>query len=272
MAATTISRRGTKAAAAERAAKERRQLFVVIGLAVLLVIVLVFELPKILGRGNSNAVPVSTVSTGAPTTGTLPPAAATPTAPGVTPSASAGDSRAYRRALRKPANDPFTGSVTPTPDAIGGGAAPAGLHDPFGSPSAPSRIVTASPTTTVTGPAIKGTIVIGKPGAGMVAEHGWIVILASIPTGSHLVRRQGEACGRRLARDPELVEESPASWWLLGRLFGAVHDLGRGQPECRRRARQGLRLGLHPAADRLQEEGLEAWPSSLTTRSTPRVP
>ena len=31
---------------------------------------------------------------------------------------------------------------------------------------------------------IPGTIVIGKPGAGRVAVKGWIVILASIPTGN----------------------------------------------------------------------------------------
>jgi hypothetical protein len=179
-ASTTISRRGAKAAAAERAAKERKQLYVVIGLAALLVVVLAFEVPKLLSRGGgSDAVPVSTVPSSTPTT---PPsvAAGSTTAPAA--GAAAPLTRAQRRALRQPANDPFTGTVTPAPDAIGSVKSPAGLHDPFGSPSAPGRIVASAPSTTVTAPAIKGTIVIGKPGSGTVAEHGWIVILASIPT------------------------------------------------------------------------------------------
>jgi hypothetical protein len=170
-ASTTVSRRGAKAAAAERKAKERRQLYLVIGLGVLLVIVLAVEvLPRLAGGSSASTA--------------TPPAPATPTVS--TPSTAAASANAHqnrelRRALRQPAKDPFNGAVTGAPSSLGSVPNPPGLHDPFASASAPeSAIAPAAPKPP--GPAIKGTIIIGNPGAGTVAEHGWIVILASIPT------------------------------------------------------------------------------------------
>lgn len=177
MAAATISRRGVKAAAAERAAKERRQKYIVIGLAVLLVIVLAFELPHLLSGGGSSPA-VSAPSATPATTPTVTPATGT--------AASAAQQALYRRALRQRPHDVFAGSVAPQPDTLGSVANPPGLHDPFASPSAPESN-TAPPPAKAPAPPILGTIVIGKPGAGSVAVHGWIVILASIPTahGKH---------------------------------------------------------------------------------------
>jgi hypothetical protein len=171
-ASTTIRRRGAQAAAADRAAKERRQLILVIGLGVVLLIVLAVEvLPRLTSGGGSSAPP---------------PAVTTPstTTPASTPSAtSAVQSRALRRALRQPASDPFSGTVQGAPNTIGTVPTPPGLHDPFVSSSAGASTPAAAPVVhPSTGPAISGTIVLGSPGAGTVAEHGWIVILASIPT------------------------------------------------------------------------------------------
>jgi len=177
-ASTTIRRRGAKAAAAERAAKERRQLYIVIGLGVVLLIVLaVMVLPRLTGGGSSTSATSTTASSVATT-----PAAVAPLTGAVAASAtSAQQKRELRRALREAKRDPFVGSVTPGPSTLGSIANPPGLHDPFASPSAPeSNTAPAAPT--VPGPPIKGTIIIGTPGSGSVAEHGWIVILASIPT------------------------------------------------------------------------------------------
>jgi len=169
MAATTIQRRNPKARAAEaRAAKERRQLYLVVGLGALLLIVLLFELPKVLKHSST---PPSTPAATTPTT-------AVPTAPAA---ATAADTAALRHALRQPARDPFAGRVPSSPTAIGSVPGPAGVRDPFSSPGSASSTPQA-PVQKAPVQAIKGTIVIGTPGGGAVAEHGWIVILASLPT------------------------------------------------------------------------------------------
>lgn len=171
---TTVRRRGAKAAAAQRAAKERRQLYVVVGLGVLLLILVVVEvLPRVTGGGSSSSA----------TSAVVPPAVTTPATPGSTAqsTSSVRQQRELRRALRQAPSDPFSGSVTPAPDTLGSVANPPGLHDPFASASSPEAADTpVAPA--IAGPAIKGTIVIGTKGPGTVAEHGWIVILASIPT------------------------------------------------------------------------------------------
>jgi hypothetical protein len=173
-ASPTIRRRGAQAAAAERAAKERRQLYMVIGLGVLLLIVLAVEvLPRLTSGGSTQ-----TATTPPPAVTT--PAVSTP-ASRTQSTGSVVERRALRRALRQPASDPFAGAVTGTPSTLGSVPNPPGLHDPFASTSSPEA-ATAPVATKPAGPAIKGTIVIGTPGAGTVAEHGWIVILASIPT------------------------------------------------------------------------------------------
>jgi hypothetical protein len=185
MAATsTVSRRGAKAAAAERAAKERRQLYIVIGLGVLLLLVLAYELPKLLG-GSSNKSSAPPATTTVPAT----PSVATATGSSAT---SAVQHAALRRAMRQSPRDVFSGSVATAPDTLGSVPNPPGLHDPFASGSSPEGAVApAAPKPPA--PAIKGTIVIGKPGAGTVAVHGWIVILASIPTA------RGEAAAKSFA-------------------------------------------------------------------------
>lgn len=171
-ATTTINRRGAKAAAAQRAAKERRQMIMIVGLLVVLIAILAFELPKILSRGGS--------SSSAPTTTTaLTPAVVA--GPTTSAASTAAQRRALRAALRQHPHDIFVGSVAPSADTLGSVPNPPGLHDPFASPSAPES-ATAPAAPPPPAPAIKGTIVIGKPGAGTVAVHGWIVILASIPT------------------------------------------------------------------------------------------
>lgn len=171
-ATTTVKRRGAKAAAAERAARERRQLYLVIGLVVVLAIVVVIEVLPRLGGGSSATTSSST---------TVPAVSPTAGAPATSTRSTRKTGRNLRRALRQPARDPFVGAITPAPDTLGSVPNPPGLRDPFSSPSAPASIAASLPK--VSGPAIRGTIVIGKPGAGRVAERGWIVILASIPTG-----------------------------------------------------------------------------------------
>ncbi len=170
MAATTFPRRNAKAnAAAERAAKERRQLYIVVGLGALLLIVLAVEvLPKVL-HGSSSAAPAPATTTPA-TTATVPAAGET-----------AADKAALRHVLRQPARDPFAGNVPTSPTVIGSVPGPAGVHDPFAKPGSASSTVQA-PVQQAPVQAIQGTIVIGTPGAGAVKEHGWIVILASLPT------------------------------------------------------------------------------------------
>ncbi len=169
MAATTFPRRNAKAnAAAARAAKERRQLYVVMALGALLLIMLAVEvLPKML-HGSST-----------------PPAAApapAPVAPAPTSTTQTTAGRAaLRRVLREPARDPFVGNVPSAPTALGSVPGPAGVHDPFSAPGA-SSAASQVPVKQAPVQAIKGTIVIGTPGGGAVAQHGWIVILASLPT------------------------------------------------------------------------------------------
>jgi hypothetical protein len=169
MAATTFPRRNAKAnAAAERAAKERRQLYMVVGLGALLLIVLAVEvLPKVL---HSSSAPPAAAP--APT-----PVVSTPTATAQTAAGKA----ALRHVLRQPARDPFVGRVPSVPTALGNVPGPAGVHDPFSEPGSASSTVSV-PVQQAPVQAIQGTIVIGTPGAGAVKQHGWIVILASLPT------------------------------------------------------------------------------------------
>jgi len=184
-AAASIPRRGRKAAAAERAAKERRERILVGGLLVVLVVVLAYELPKVMSSGGSSSPPAAATS--------APPAVAPATA-GTSPTGPVPDSAALRKALRQPPHDIFVGTVVPAPEVSASIPTPAGLHDPFSSSSSPGT--TTAPAKT-SAPAIKGTIVIGTPGGGTVAEHGWIVILASIPTGDGRAAAERAAAGAR---------------------------------------------------------------------------
>ena len=177
MAVSTVSRRRRSASRAQdAAAKQKRQKIALIVGAVLLVLLLVWRLPGTLKllKGSSSPRPVA-----APLTGTTPSPAAV--------ASSAATHRALAKLLRNAPRDPMAQATTsPLGNTLGTVPVPAGMHDPFvlagGHASAPP---VTTPTTTKTTSASAGLpkqIVIGKPGKGRVAEHGFIVILASIPT------------------------------------------------------------------------------------------
>jgi hypothetical protein len=144
--------------AAAVAARQRRQLIFVCSLVVLLIGLLAWEIPHLhLFGGHKSATLI-------------------PTVPTPTPAAPAQQKTLAK--LRKVApKDVFAASVS------GGGGStvrdvptPAGSVDPFARP-APTGSSAA-----VTSP-LPEQIVIGSPGANRTQSHGWIVILASIPTG-----------------------------------------------------------------------------------------
>ena len=159
----SAGKRQSSAFAAKAAAKARRQKIIAGVLMVALVGVLAYESPTLLKvvQGTKAAAP---------------PIQAAPLAPPAT-----SDAKKQLRALRAaPAVDPFSNSVQASTDPgyrdVG---IPPGSHDPFASGaeqtgSAPAVAVVPLPE----------KIVIGKPGGNRKARHGWIVILASIPTGN----------------------------------------------------------------------------------------
>ena len=176
MSATTLNRRRTKAFAEKQAAKERRQKYFVAAAVLVLVVVVAIELPGIMSHGGSSPV---TQTAAAPA-----PAVAAPVAP-------VRNAAALRAALRHPGHDPFTGTTRPGAGAntLGSVPNPPGLHDPFASHATPeASIASIAPAAPAAPPPVQvsqlpGKIVIGTPGGGRVAVKGWIVILASIPTG-----------------------------------------------------------------------------------------
>jgi hypothetical protein len=169
MTSTAARRTKAKAAAQQRAAKERRQRFMVAGLVGLLVLVLAFEVPKLMKAGGGS----STASSPVVTT----PVAVAPTVD------SAQHSKTLKAALKQPPHDVFTAQAAGTPTTLGSVATPPGLHDPFAAPkSSEAAVVPITPTAPPKTPQLPGKIVLGTPGVGKVAVTGWIVILASIPT------------------------------------------------------------------------------------------
>ena len=170
MTSTAARRTRAAAAAQQRAAKERRQRFMAIGLVALLVVVLAYEVPKLMKAGSS-----SSTSTAAPVVTT--PA---PVAPAL---AQVQQSKALKALLKQPPHDVFAAQSTGSPATLGSVATPPGLHDPFAAPrSSQAAVVAITPTAPPKTPQLPGKIVLGTPGAGKVAVAGWIVILASIPT------------------------------------------------------------------------------------------
>ena len=168
---TSTTARRTKVAAQQRAAKERRQVFLVGGLSLLLVGVLVLELPKVLKSSSSSS------SSAVPAVTTAPPAVPT--------TVQLGDSKALKAALKQPPRDVFTVQRSGSQTTLGSVATPPGLHDPFASPrTSEATVAPVTPTTPVKVPQLPGKIVLGTPGPGKVAVAGWIVILASIPTAA----------------------------------------------------------------------------------------
>jgi hypothetical protein len=149
MASAAAVRRRGSANNARIAAKQRRQKVLVVVLAAVLAVLLAYEVPHLLKRssGNSSAAV---------------PAAATPSTPKPV-SRHGGGSGA----------DPFAVKSLPDGDAH---AVAGGGPDPFNASSSSSAATSTA--------ALPSRIVIGTPGGHRVAKHGWIVILASIPTGN----------------------------------------------------------------------------------------
>jgi hypothetical protein len=166
LASAAATRRRTSANTARLAAKQRRQLIVVGVLAVLLVALLAYEIPHVLKRSNGSS-------------------SAAPAAPSVTTPTPASGHEAKRLSGSGNGADPFAAKSLPNGDA----RVAAGGPDPFTAPAASSSSAAAT-----TPAALPQQIVIGRPGGHRVAEHGWIVILASIPT------RSGRGSAVRFAR------------------------------------------------------------------------
>lgn len=166
---TSTTARRARVAAKQQAAKQKRQVYLVAGLCVVLVGLLLVELPKVLKSTSS------------------PPAAAPAVTP--VPAAAAAEaakpSAALRAALKQPPRDVFAQKTVGSPTTLGSVATPPGLHDPFAAPS--TSEATVAPVVQATAPKVPqlpGKIVLGTPGPGKVAVTGWIVILASIPTAA----------------------------------------------------------------------------------------
>jgi len=180
MSASTISRRRSNAQAEARAAKEKKQKIFLAAAGVLLVLLLIVELPKLMkSSGSSTSSTATTPST---------PAVDTPAATGAvvasakTPTEIKQDTAAIKRMS---AHDVFGRA-----DAVGAQPAfqniptPAGVRDPFegtGTASSTSALKKKVASASVSAP-LPAQIVIGKKTKNTVANKGWIVILASIPT------------------------------------------------------------------------------------------
>ena len=146
-----IGRRGS-ANNSRAAAKQRRQRILAAVLAAVLAVLLAYEVPHLLKRSS----------------GTSP--AAVPAAP------AASTPKHVSRHGGGNGADPFAAKSLSDGDAraVGGGG-----HDPFTKSSGSSSSSAAHATA-----ALPSRIVIGRPGGHRVAKRGWIVILASIPTGN----------------------------------------------------------------------------------------
>jgi hypothetical protein len=133
--------------AARAAAKQRRQLIFLIVLLAVLAALLALVLPRVMNRSEASS----------------------PKAVSAVQALPSAINRAARSGRAGAGADPFRGNPLPNQDAR---PVTAGGPDPFkGGPAiiVPPRL-------------IPGQIVIGRPGGHRVARHGWIVILASIPT------------------------------------------------------------------------------------------
>jgi hypothetical protein len=158
MASAAVAKRRGSARVAQAAAKQRRRTILLAGLAVVLVALLAYQLPHVLKRSDGNS------------------SSAASAVPSSSPPVARHDAKPLHGAGI--GADPFAVEALPNRDAR---AAAAGGPDPFTAPAPPasSRAVSAQAPRT-----LPNQIVIGRPGGHRVATHGWIVILASIPTGS----------------------------------------------------------------------------------------
>lgn len=203
MAATAAARR--RAASNTRiAAKARRQKVFVVVLAVILGIVLAYEVPKTLklSGGSTSAV----------------------TSPG-TPSTPSTAHHAKSVPGSGNGADPFVARALSNGD--GAPAGDGGRPDPF-TPPAASSTAAAAPSTTA---ALPKQIVIGTPGGNRVAKHGWIVILASIPTRNghgdavSFARSAGRNVGRLSILNSSHSRPLRGGYWVV--YAGPYGSLGR---------------------------------------------
>jgi hypothetical protein len=157
MAQAGVARRRASARNAAIAAKERRTKVIVIVLAVVLAAVLAFQLPKLLGHGES-------ASAAAPSSTATPAGSKWKKLPAILRGSGSGA-------------DPFAARAFTDRDSR---IAPGGGRDPFAARlSAAAAVSTRAASRT-----LPKRIVIGTPGAHKHLVHGWIVILASIPVGN----------------------------------------------------------------------------------------
>jgi hypothetical protein len=158
LASAAVAKRRASGSTTKIAAKQRRQKVFVVVLAVVFAALLVYQVPRTLKLvGKSGSPPATAVAV--PST-----------------AASAQASTHVAKQLRGSGNgaDPFAARGVSNTDSR---PAAADRPDPFTAP------VPATPAATAPTPAaLPQKIVIGRPGGNRVARHGFIVILASIPT------------------------------------------------------------------------------------------
>jgi hypothetical protein len=161
---SSVAQRRRSAYAAAAAAKQRRQKILVIVCFAIFLALMAYEVPHLLHRNSG--------TTAAPASVPVPTAVARP--------------KALPKDLRKRSGaDPFAAHSFSSADPKAGSALPG--RDPFLSAATQTA---SEPATTP----LPETIVIGTPTASGATVHGWIVILASIPT------RQGQASAESFAR------------------------------------------------------------------------
>lgn len=133
--------------------------------------------------------------------------------------------------------DPFGGNPLPNQDAK---AVKGGGSDPFKGGPAPK----------LTQGVIPGQIVIGRPGGHRHATHGWIVILASIPTRNghanalHFARQARGRVGRLSILNSSNRRPLRGGYWVVysgpyphlsdvSRRAGSIHSAGYGSAYIR---------------------------------------
>jgi len=151
----TVAKRRRSAHAAALAAKQRRQRIMLGVLLVIVIVALAYEAPGVIKQIRGSSLPATSVG---------PPVQTTQQKRQKLP-------KAFKGAVA----DPFAARSLTDGDS---GIAPSFGRDPFVPPPAPSS---AGPAPSIASP-LPQQIVIGTP-SGKGATRGWIVILASIPTG-----------------------------------------------------------------------------------------
>jgi hypothetical protein len=202
-----------------RAAKDKKMKKVAAGLAVVLAVVLAFEVPGMLkgsGGGNSTPPPATTTTTGAPTTGAPTTSAAPTTTPSgtvaaATPVSSTGSTALPNSNLQPKhekaqlysfshfaGKDPFVQQVNP--DAGTGGNSSSSTNSGSGSTSAPASSTSAPATAAsvkIAG-ANSGARTLAASGSARISVNGRIQVVrvgASFPSGNPLFRLVGVSNG-----------------------------------------------------------------------------